>query len=208
MTRPANSLVRRTLVLAALLALTPAALVSQARTTTSPETTPSAATSVPTAAAAFAIDDMLDVASFSVGDLTDDGRWLAVTTTTRRDAIGADFHRDGDPTYIRPRTARVWVIDTRTGERRAVFPDQRQVSGLAWSPDGERLAMLVRRGDVYVPTIWNRQSGRTSTIRVPASHYVAENSGLEWMPDGSAIVVALRDTAWRTEARARFEGYV
>ena len=162
------------------------------------------ASTTPAANAAFLVDDMLDLASFSVGDLTKDGRWLAVTTTTRRDGIGTDFHRDGDPTYIRPGGARVWVLDTQSGDRRAVFPDRRQVRNLIWSPEGERLAMLVLRGTSFEPVIWDRRTGRSSTVRIPASHYVAENSGLEWMPDGRSLVLALRDTAWRRQAHERF----
>ena len=162
------------------------------------------ATAASAARTAFVVDDMLDLASFSVGDLTKDVRWLAVTTSTRRDGIGTDFHRDGDPTYIRPGAARVWVIDTQSGERRAVFPDRRQVRNLVWSPEGERLAMLVLRGTSFEPVIWDRRTGRSSTVRIPASKYVAENSSLEWMPDGRSLVLALRDTAWRRQAHERF----
>ena len=165
---------------------------------------PATPASTASSAAAFVVDDMLDLGSYNVGDLTADGRWLAVTTSTRRDGIGTDFHRDGDPTYIRPGTARVWVIDTQTGDRRAVFPDRRQVRNLVWSPEGERLAMLVRRGLAFEPVIWDLRTGRSVGVRIPASHYVAENSDLAWTPDGSALVLALRDTAWRREAVERF----
>ena len=49
----------------------------------------------------------LDVTTVGASDLTEDGRWLAVITSSRRDALGTDFARDGDPTYVAPRKARV-----------------------------------------------------------------------------------------------------
>ena len=63
-------------------------------------------------AARFTVDDALDLVSFTVADLSADGRWLAATSSSRRDGLGGDFSRDGDPTYIRPQKVRVWVIDT------------------------------------------------------------------------------------------------
>ena len=62
----------------------------------------------------FTAEDGLDVVTYNALDLTSDGRWLAATSASRRDGLGVDYRRDGDPTYIRPAAARVWVIDTRT----------------------------------------------------------------------------------------------
>jgi len=63
---------------------------------------------------AFTVDDLLDVANVNIADLSDDGRWLAVTSGTLRDRIGIDNHRFGDPTYIAPAAVDVWIIDTQT----------------------------------------------------------------------------------------------
>ena len=99
--------------------LIPAAvLTGQARPTTP---APSAAKS------AFTAEDALDVVSATVGDLTDDGRWLALTTSVRRDAYGQDYRRDGDPTYVRAVPIRLVVIDTKSGATQSVFPDKRPV---------------------------------------------------------------------------------
>lgn len=96
-------------------------------------------------ARAFTPNDALDVATWTVTDLSRDGRWLAATSATRRDGLGNDYRRDGDPSYVRPARSRVWVIDTRSGQVTPVFAEQRNVRAGTWSPDGSRLALLVAR---------------------------------------------------------------
>ncbi len=152
----------------------------------------------------FSAEDALDITSFQVADLTADGRWLAATSSVRRDGFGADFRRDADPTYVRPNAVRLWVVDTRTGERRAVFPDKRSVRSARWSPDGSQLALLQFNGTSFEPVIWNRASGRVTTVKPPAGKYLAENSDLRWTPDGTRLTFSLRTPEWRKEAQAMF----
>ena len=57
----------------------------------------------------FGVEDMLDVVDVSLADVSDDGRWVAVTATTLRDRIGVNNHRYGDPSYVAPRLSEVWV---------------------------------------------------------------------------------------------------
>ena len=74
----------------------------------------------------FTVEDVLDVRSATVGDVSDDGRWVVITTSSLRDRLGTDQSRFGDPTYIAPSVAEISVVDTRTGEVRKLFPDRRQ----------------------------------------------------------------------------------
>jgi dipeptidyl aminopeptidase/acylaminoacyl peptidase len=152
----------------------------------------------------FSAETALDIGSYATAGITPDGRWLAATSSTRRDNLGTDFSRDGDPTYVRPAAMRVWVIDTRSGAARAVFPDRRNVRGLAWSPDGRQLAMLMLRGEHFVPVIWERESGKVATVAVPAGRYVAENGDVRWTADGRGLVFPLRTEAWRRAAQQEF----
>ena len=160
----------------------------------------------PTRQGPFTANDALDVVTWSIADLSDDGQWLAATSTTRRASLGVDYRRDGDPSYIRPASVRVWVIDTRTGDTRPVLPDGRNVRNVAWSPDGRSLAMLVLQASGrYEPVVWDRATGRARTLPVPTGQYVAENSELRWTSDGSRVVVALRGSAWKQQVEAEFE---
>ena len=160
----------------------------------------------PVADSLFTADDGLDIVSYNALDLTSDGRWLAATSQSRRDALGVDYRRDGDPTYIRPVASRVWVIDTRSGAARAIYPDKRNVRAARWSPDGSRLALLVLDGKAgaYQPVIWDRESGRLTIITAPAGKYVAENSDLKWSADGKRLLYALHTLAWRKAVQDSF----
>ena len=75
----------------------------------------------------FTVEDLLEVRSLNDGELSDDGRWLAIQTASLRDRIGIDNYRFGDPTYISPTRAEVLIIDTQAGRAQGLFPDKRQV---------------------------------------------------------------------------------
>ena len=152
----------------------------------------------------FTAEDALDVMTAAVGDLTDDGRWLAVTNTMRRDQFGQDYRRDGDPSYVRPSLSRLLVIDTKSGAVQSVFSDKRPVRAPRWSPDGKRLAMLIFNGDIYEPAIWDRASGKVTVSHLPAGKYVAEASDIRWTGDGTSLVFAVHTMDWRKKAREMF----
>ena len=158
----------------------------------------------PTGRTTFTAEDALDVVTMTSADLTDDGRYAAVISTTRRDAFGTDFRHDGDPTYLRVPPARLLVIDTRSGATTDVFNAKRAVRGARWAPDGHRLAVLLFNGDVLEPAVWDRTSGRSTTLHLPPGQYVAENSDIRWSADGRDVLVAARTVAWRTAARTTF----
>ena len=155
--------------------------------------------------APFTANDALDVVTTSVADLSNDGRWLAATSTARRAGLGVDYRRDGDPSYIRPAASQLVVIDTRTGDTRPVFPEGRNVRAIVWSPNGASLAALVLRGDRYEPVVWDRATGNVRTLPVPTGSYVAENSELQWSADGTRLVLALRSAAWRVRVATAFD---
>jgi dipeptidyl aminopeptidase/acylaminoacyl peptidase len=151
----------------------------------------------------FAAADALDVNSFNAGDLSDDGKWLVLTETVRRDTYGTDFRHDGDPTYVKVTPARMWAVDAHTGQRTPIFADKKQVRGGQWSKDGNQLAFLIWNGDVFEPAVWSRASGKVTMLKMPAGKYVAETSDIRWTTAGS-VVVAVHTLEWRKRARDRF----
>jgi len=164
-----------------------------------------------TAAAAqapFTIEDVLAVANASIADVSPDGRHVLVTSATLRDRIGTDNYRYGDPTYVPPSVAEVLLLDTRTGERTPLLEGRRQVRGGRFSPDGSRVALLVREGDDFRLALYDVATGSLYATETPAGRLLSETSPLEWTRDGASVLVALRTEAWRREARARFEAEV
>ena len=147
---------------------------------------------------------LLDVASATVADLSDDGRWLALTTSRRRDALGVVAARDGDPSYLRVVPVELFAVDTRTLERRPVFAGKRPVRAATWSPDGTRLAFIELVDDRSRMVVWERATGRSVVSRLAAGSYVAENSELRWNGAGTQLYFALRTDVWRTQVQERF----
>src|SRR5262245_4349476 len=109
-------------------------------TITFPNRTPTVAS---TSSDSLGVKDILDIKTVSVADLSSDGKWLAITVGVRRDGLGVDFSRDGDPTYLRGSPVELLVVDTKTLAQRPVFKGKTAIRGTAWSPDASRLAMFV-----------------------------------------------------------------
>src|SRR5688572_2098598 len=169
---------------------------------TFPARTPSSAAST---ADSLTVRDVLDIKSVSVADLSNDGKWLALTVSLRRDGLGADFSRDGDPTYLRGTPAELLIVDTRSLAQRPVFRGKTIVRGTTWSPDASRLAMFVVANEAQQLQVWDRASGRITSPVLPQGFYIAENSELRWTDDGKSLAFALRANAWKDRAKKQFE---
>jgi dipeptidyl aminopeptidase/acylaminoacyl peptidase len=151
------------------------------------------------------IRDLLDIATVNVADLSADGRWLALTIAQRRDNLGVDSRRTGDPTYLRAATARLVVVDTRSLAQREVFKTRKMVRTALWSPDAAKLAMLIIENESMQVVLWDRATGALTSPKLPAGQYVAENSELRWSDDGRSIAFATRLESWKVRAKARFQ---
>src|SRR5688500_14309127 len=87
----------------------------------------------PAVARLFSARDALGINTYAIADMTEDGRWVALTHSVRRDAFGTDYRRDGDPTYVRVTPVQLWAVEARTGQRTPVFAGKRPVRGMRWS---------------------------------------------------------------------------
>ena len=157
-----------------------------------------------TAPDSLTIRDLLDIKTVNVADLSSDGRWLAITVGVRRDGLGNDFSRDGDPTYLRASPAELLVVDTRTLAQRPVFRGKTMVRSATWSPDASRLAMFVIASETQQLQVWDRATGKVTSPVLPAGQYIAENSELRWTADGKSLAFAMRNNAWKERAKKRF----
>ena len=178
------------------------ATLASAQTVTFPNR--ATATAGATAADSLSIKDILDMRTASVADLSSDGRWLAITVGVRRDGLGVDFSRDGDPTYLRSTPTELLIVDTKSLAQRPVFKGKTTVRSVTWSPDASRLAMFVVSNEAQQLQVWDRASGKVTSPVLPAGQYIAENSELRWTADGKSLAFALRTNEWKDRARKRF----
>jgi dipeptidyl aminopeptidase/acylaminoacyl peptidase len=152
----------------------------------------------------FTPEDALNVASLSVQDVTPDGRWIAATVATRRDRMGTDHFRFGDPTYVSPSTAEFVLIDADSGVQAPILDGRVEVRGAEWSPDGETLAFFLREGDDVHLHLFDLDDRRVERVDLDTDLPIASNSRLDWRPDGSALLLDLRAADWAERSRAAF----
>jgi len=157
-----------------------------------------------TRARAFTIDDALNVRSGRINDVSKDGRWVALSVQTRRDGLGVDASRYGDPTYVAPALGDFELIDAMAGRVRGILSGKVDVRGAAFSKDGTQLAFFRRKGDDYELDVDDVATNRVRTVLMKTTKAVASNSPLVWSPDGKSVLVALRPEGWAAGARAAF----
>jgi len=152
----------------------------------------------------FGMDDALAIRSSRIEDVSTDGRWIAHTVRARRDALGVDNSRYGDPTYVTPSPAEFQLIDATTGQSRALVPGKVQERGATFTKDGKSLAFFVQRGDDWSLEVYDIAVGRLRQVVLRTSRQVASSSPLVWAPDGKSVLVTLRPDGWSAAARAMF----
>ena len=163
----------------------------------------------------FTADDMLNVVTAAVQDLSEDGRYVVFTERRPRDNAATDNYRYGDPTFIAPSAVRLVVANLETGQRMLPLGDRLvNVRQAAFSRDGARLAILVATGAssttasaislLIAPT----SGGPATPVVVSSRDVIAANSGLEWTPDGQRVIVSTRSLAREQEAARRFKSLI
>ena len=88
----------------------------------------------------FTVDDLLTLASVRVHDANADGSLLICSVSHRRERLGNDYARYGDPTYIGPGGAEICLVNGESGERTPLYDEPVQTSGFAFNPAGRRFS--------------------------------------------------------------------
>jgi dipeptidyl aminopeptidase/acylaminoacyl peptidase len=153
---------------------------------------------------AFGIDDALNIRSSRIEDVSVDGHWVALTVRVRRDALGIDNARYGDPTYVAPSLAEFELIDATNGQTRAILPGKVQVRGATFTKDGTKLAFFAQKGDDWTISVYDIAAGKVRPVVAHTTKQVASNSPLVWAPDGKSVLVTLRPDGWAAASRAAF----
>ena len=82
------------------------------------------------------------------------------------------------------------VMDIETGEERAIdLPEDAGISNTSWSPDGDKVAFVMTRGDTL--SLWVADMASATAEELIPSGVNAVFSPIDWMPDGETILVHL-----------------
>jgi dipeptidyl aminopeptidase/acylaminoacyl peptidase len=166
----------------------------------------SAAAAPAQTSALFTIDDYFKVVSLRIDDWSKDGHWLAGTLSRPEDRIPGDNTRSGDPTYLAPiAPSDLVVIDASDGKQVRVFPGKEQYRGVAWSPDGKKLAMFLYRKSGFQLAVWNRDTRQLETTPFKLTKAIAANSPLVWTSDGSKLIFSVRAPDWEEKSAEAFK---
>lgn len=109
------------------------------------------------------------------GTWSPDGKRFTYSSTERN---GRDFD--------------VYVADVESGETRRVYDGKALFLGVAWSPDGERIALFEARGESANNLhLLDLGSGRLTTLRKPREATAYE--GARFAPDGQSLIFATNE---------------
>ena len=124
------------------------------------------------------------------------------------DRLGYQFNGAG---FIDDAEAHIWLVDVTTGDARKLVAGPTAEQGIAWSPDGTRIAFSANRSahpDLHYRSSLFSVEVATGKVTTVASGASSVFSGPAWTPDGSTIValgdrfprVGYRSGIWRFAA--------
>ncbi|OEK04530.1 alpha/beta hydrolase family protein [Roseivirga misakiensis] len=154
---------------------------------------------------AFTVEDAIRVKSLGSQTLSNDGTLLAGIISDGKARFGTDHFRFRDPSYLNLRAGRLVIINTNSGAKNEVFKEDVRVTSLTWDEDGKNLFFLQQQEDKLVLAYYEVKSKRTKYVKVKDSRILTSNSGINVMPNGSDIVLAVRKVGWFEKAMAEYK---
>ena len=152
----------------------------------------------------FTPDQMLEVENTNIAGITDNGRFVAVVTSSRRDRLGIDHFKFADPTYVQQSTSRLYVLNTENGEQNEVTDGPTVLQTSAWSPDNQTLAVIMMDNQRVTLQMYDAERNRLREFKLRTDLEIASNTDLNWMPDGSGLMLSLRADGWRARADSMY----
>ena len=148
----------------------------------------------------FTPGDALNLVSENIREMTDDGKYIVLTSATRKDRLGIDHKRYRDPSYENPSFTELAIMNTETGNSWPVFDKKVILSGMDISPDNTRLAVMIYENGSYQVYVYDLAAHKLKQVKAKLKKKVASGSSLLWTPDNKSLLISLRDTGWQEKA--------
>ena len=152
----------------------------------------------------FTPADALNLSTESIRNMTEDGKYLVITTGTRRDRMETDHKRYRDPSYVTPSYTKVRILNSETRESWLLFNEKIILSGLEISPDNEQLAVMIYRGGDYQIYTYDLVKKKIKQVKLKVNKKIASSSTLSWTPDNKGLLISLRETSWQEKADSMY----
>jgi len=153
---------------------------------------------------AFTSQDAINIKSFRISGITDDGKLIAGSFGTRKDRMDRDHKRYRDPNYISPAYSNIDIMDTETGQLSTVLEEKAILRSTTWSPDNESLAFFKYDNDRFNLYIYNRKNKKVKLLKIKTDKKISTSSVLEWSPDNKSILISLRENGWAEKADSMY----
>lgn len=154
---------------------------------------------------AFTSQDALNVKSFGIADLTDDGQFIAGFERSRKDRLNIDHKRFGDGNYVAPYTRKLVIINSENGKKVYPFETPEIYGAAKWSPDGAVLAFIKYEDSNFNLYLYDIKKKKLKKAKFNAEYAIANGSVLEWNPVDEKVILAVRSEAWSFKADSMFK---
>jgi dipeptidyl aminopeptidase/acylaminoacyl peptidase len=139
--------------------------------------------------------EVLTMKTISDVQISPDGSWVAYTVRVPRaatDKAGSAY-------------SQLYLVSTKTGETRPYITGQVNVSGVNWSPDGESIAFLMKRGENEKTQIWQiaRQGGEARLVTELNTNILQ----FKWHPDGNSLYYVAEEPESKKEKLLKEKGF-
>lgn len=153
----------------------------------------------------FTASDALSVKSVRIRETTDDGKYLIMTSGTRKDRMNTDHKRYKDPSYVSSRFSSLEVMDTDTKETWPIFDNKVVLSRIKLSNDNKSLALMIYADNDYHIFTYNLEKRKLKEIKTKLEKKIASNSLFDWAPDDKSLLISLRETGWQEKADSMYQ---
>jgi dipeptidyl aminopeptidase/acylaminoacyl peptidase len=123
----------------------------------------------------FSPNDIFQIKGCTDAKISPDGEWIAYTVSVQR-----SVHEDPGNSY-----AELYLVSTNTRQIKPLVTGEVNVKSPQWSPDGKRLAFLMKRGEKAITQVWVIRIDGGEARQITASKVTVLT--FKWHPDGEKI---------------------
>lgn len=152
----------------------------------------------------FTSGDALNVKSFSISEITDNGKYIIGSTRSRNDRLNVDHGRFGDPNYLSPYTSDLLLINTISGDKRTILPANSKVGSVRLSHSGNKFAYFAYEDMDLGLYLYDIEKAKSKKLKLKSDLKIASNSSIIWSPDEDYLLVSFRTEGWSVKGDSLF----